>query len=217
MYLFESCGSVTGNAAGHGIHGVPKINYRTRTRDTHNTAGFHKPVSYTTYAQSTMLEIGDCKSLRRDFPYTLTDVKGLIGAWPANGGLHPVIASRQLIRLHLGKQNLRDYQDLLWDYPKDLEQKLKDADISLPDSDFVLPCFTLKTKAPLSLARIDDEDDDNSGSSDSDDNVNADEAPPAKKPRLSTTKGRAGSVESVTPSAPAKHTKQNSAKTSPNG
>lgn len=76
------------------------------------------------------------------------------------------------------------------------------------------------------MARIDDddEDDDGSGSDDSNADDDANEAPPAKKPRLSTTKvrfsspivqrpvitlftqGRAASVESVTSSAPAKHT-----------
>ncbi|KAJ7027663.1 hypothetical protein C8F04DRAFT_1266760 [Mycena alexandri] len=121
------------------------------------------------------------------------------------------VASRKLVRKHLGKQHIDEYSDLYWDYPDELEGNLQDAKIPFPDDSFVLPRITIKSKAPLSLSRIDDDsdnaDDDNGGNSGSEDNDNADEAPPTKKPRLSTTKGRAASVESVTPSASAKTTR----------
>lgn len=47
--------------------------------------------------------------------------------WPADVAAYVAaisIASRQLIRLHLGKPSFPDYQDLFWNYPKDLEKLL---------------------------------------------------------------------------------------------
>ncbi|KAJ7024721.1 hypothetical protein C8F04DRAFT_1269982 [Mycena alexandri] len=76
------------------------------------------------------------------------------------------VASRKLVRKHLGKQHIDEYSDLYWDYPDELEGNLWQRG-----------------------------------------HDNTDEAPPTKKPRLSTTKGRAASVESVTPSASAKTTR----------
>ncbi|KAJ7022197.1 hypothetical protein C8F04DRAFT_1194764 [Mycena alexandri] len=45
--------------------------------------------------------------------------------WPADVAAYVAaisIASRQLIRLHLGKPSFPAYQDLFWNYPKDLEK-----------------------------------------------------------------------------------------------
>ncbi|KAJ7023129.1 hypothetical protein C8F04DRAFT_1193693, partial [Mycena alexandri] len=122
------------------------------------------------------------------------------------------IASRKLVRKHLGKQHIDEYSDLYWDYPDELEGNLLDAKIPFPDDSFVLPRFAIKTKAPLSLSRIHDDSDDagdgdGGNGDDSDNDDDADEAPPAKKSRISPTKGRAVSVESATSSAPAKHTR----------
>ncbi|KAJ7038965.1 hypothetical protein C8F04DRAFT_1179301 [Mycena alexandri] len=103
-----------------------------------------------------------------------------------------LVASRKLIRKHLSKQFYDEYSDLYWDYPDELEGNLQNAKILFPDANFVLPRVTIKSKAPLSLSRIDDDsdndEDDGDSGNDSHVNADADEAPPSKKPRLSTTK-----------------------------
>ncbi|KAJ7728923.1 hypothetical protein B0H16DRAFT_1697349 [Mycena metata] len=90
---------------------------------------------------------------------------------------------RLLLRKHL-KPRMADFQDMLWDYPDNLQELLDAAGIDLPTSDFRMPQVKLKTRTPLSLSKIDLDSE-------------SEEEPIVKKPRLDKppVPGRAASVE----------------------
>ncbi|KAJ7711202.1 hypothetical protein B0H16DRAFT_1745327 [Mycena metata] len=92
------------------------------------------------------------------------------------------VACRQLIRKHL-KPRLADFQDMLWDYPDELQEILDKAGVKSPTTDFELPRVRIQTRTPLSLSKVD-----NDGSEDE---------PISKKPRMDKPPGRAASEESV--------------------
>ncbi|KAJ7735369.1 hypothetical protein B0H16DRAFT_1731406 [Mycena metata] len=64
------------------------------------------------------------------------------------------IACRLLLRKHL-KPRIADFQDMLWDYPDNLQELLDSAGLDLPTSDFKMPQVKLKTHTLLSLSKID--------------------------------------------------------------
>ncbi|KAJ7701011.1 hypothetical protein B0H16DRAFT_1834259 [Mycena metata] len=80
------------------------------------------------------------------------------------------IACRLLLRKHL-KSRMADFQDMLWDYPDNLQELLDAAGIDLPTSDFQMPQVKLKTRTPLSLSKIDLDSE-------------SEDEPVVKKPRL---------------------------------
>ncbi|KAJ7734483.1 hypothetical protein B0H16DRAFT_1767412 [Mycena metata] len=93
------------------------------------------------------------------------------------------IACRLLLRKHL-KSRMADFQDMLWDYPDNLQELLDAAGIDLPTSDFQMPQVKLKTRTPLSLSKIELDSE-------------SEDEPVVKKPRLDKppVPGRAASVE----------------------